>query len=122
MEIHKPHAAKTWKEFFIELGTIVVGILIALGLEQIVEGFHDRSRVAQARENIRSEIANNIGLMVTRDATKSCVSHRLDEVDGLIRASAAGALPQGPIWIGHPSSPPWRTASTGQQTSPARPA
>ena len=24
MEFHKPHAAKTWKEFFIELGTIVV--------------------------------------------------------------------------------------------------
>ena len=25
MEIHKPHAAKTWKEFFIELGTVVIG-------------------------------------------------------------------------------------------------
>ena len=36
MEIHKPHAAKTWKEFFIELGTIVIGILIAIGLEQTI--------------------------------------------------------------------------------------
>ena len=26
VDIHKPHAAKTWKEFFIELGTIVTGI------------------------------------------------------------------------------------------------
>jgi hypothetical protein len=102
MEIHKPHAAKTWKEFFIELGTIVVGILIALGLEQMVEGLHDRSRVAQARENIRSEIAANIGIFVTRDGTESCVSRRLDEVDGLIHASTAGSLPPGPIWIGHP--------------------
>jgi hypothetical protein len=105
MEIHKPHAAKTWREFFIELGTIVVGILIALGLEQMVEGLHDRSRVAQARENIRSEIAADIGLFVTRDKTENCVSHRLDEVDGLIRASAAGTLPTGPIWIGHPFLP-----------------
>ena len=30
MEIHKPHAAKTWKEFFIELGTIVLGILVRI--------------------------------------------------------------------------------------------
>lgn len=102
MEIHKPHAAKTWKEFCIELGTIVIGILIALGLEQMVEGFHDRSRVAQARENIRSEIADNLGLIASRDRTNGCISRRLDEVDVLIRASAAGALPQGPIWIGTP--------------------
>ena len=102
MEIHKPHAAKSWKEFVIELGTIVIGILIALGLEQMVEGFHDRSRVALARENIRSEIADDLGLMVTRDQTNGCISRRLDEVDGLIRASAAGGLPQGAIWIGTP--------------------
>jgi hypothetical protein len=102
MEIHKPHAAKSWKEFFIELGTIVIGILIALGLEQVVEGFHDRSRVAQAWENIRSEIADNLGLIATRNRTNGCISRRLDEVDGLIRASAAGTLTQGPIWIGTP--------------------
>jgi hypothetical protein len=102
MEIHKPHAAKSWKEFFIEIGTIVIGILIALGLEQTIEAIHDRSRVAQARENVRSEIADDLGLMVTRDQTNGCISRRLDEVDGLIRASAASALPQGPLWIGTP--------------------
>ena len=30
MEIHKPHAAKSWKEFFIELGTVVLGIFVVL--------------------------------------------------------------------------------------------
>ena len=101
MEIHIPHI-KTWREFFIELGTIVIGILIALGLEQLAEVVHDQSRVALARENIRSEIADDFGLMITRDQTNGCISHRLDEVDVLIRASAAGTLPQGPIWIGVP--------------------
>jgi len=56
MEIHKPHAAKTWKEFFIEQGMVITGILIALSLEQAVERAHERSRAAQARENIRTEI------------------------------------------------------------------
>ena len=36
MDIHKPHAAKNWREFAVEIGTIVVGILIALGLEQVI--------------------------------------------------------------------------------------
>jgi len=102
MEFHKPKPVHSWREFLKEYAIIVLGVLTALGLEQIVEAIHDRSRIAQARENIRSEIAANIGLMGTRDKTESCVSHRLDEVDGLIRASASGALPQGPIWIGHP--------------------
>ena len=34
MEIHKPKAAHSWREFLVEIGTIVIGILIALGLEQ----------------------------------------------------------------------------------------
>ena len=111
MEIHKPHAAKTWKEFFIELGTIVLGILIALGLEQAVETFHDRSREDQARQSIRAEIATDIGLMATRAGVENCVSRRLDEVEGLIVAFAVGKLPPGPIWLGHP---PFFPTASGQ--------
>ena len=37
MEIHKPHAAKTWREFTVELATITAGILTALTLEQVIE-------------------------------------------------------------------------------------
>jgi hypothetical protein len=46
VEIHKPHAAKTWKEFFIELGTITLGVLIALAAEQTAETLHNRGRAA----------------------------------------------------------------------------
>jgi hypothetical protein len=45
-DIHWPHAAKTWKEFFIELGTITLGVLIALAAEQTVETLHNCSRAA----------------------------------------------------------------------------
>jgi hypothetical protein len=41
MEVHAPHhPLNTWREFWIHLGTITVGLLIALGLEQTVEGMH----------------------------------------------------------------------------------
>ncbi len=43
LDVHPPHeAAHTWKDFFIHVGTICVGLLIAIGLEQTVEFFHHR--------------------------------------------------------------------------------
>ena len=41
LDVHPPHeAAHTWKDFFIHIATIVIGLLIAIGLEQTVEHFH----------------------------------------------------------------------------------
>ncbi|GAC1676716.1 MAG: hypothetical protein NVS9B2_27370 [Steroidobacteraceae bacterium] len=41
LEVHAPHeTVHTWKDFFIHIATISVGLLIAIGLEQIVEHFH----------------------------------------------------------------------------------
>ena len=41
LDVHPPHeAAHTWKDFFIHIATICVGLLIAIGLEQTVEALH----------------------------------------------------------------------------------
>ena len=38
IDVHPaPHAAHTWKDFLIHIATIVVGLLIALSLEQTIE-------------------------------------------------------------------------------------
>jgi hypothetical protein len=103
LDLHKPHAAKTWREFFVELGTIVTGILIALALEQAVEWWRDHRHVVDARVIIRAEISSHLGLMARRSQTETCISRRLDEVAGLIAQASAGKPAQGPIWIGHPA-------------------
>jgi hypothetical protein len=59
VEIHPPHAIRSWKDFLVELLTITTGILIALSLEGIRESMRDRALVREARENIRREIADN---------------------------------------------------------------
>jgi hypothetical protein len=59
VEIHPPHALRSWKDFLVELLTITAGILIALSLEGVRESFHDRALVREARETIRREIADN---------------------------------------------------------------
>jgi hypothetical protein len=56
LDVHPAHhAASTWKDFFIHIATIVLGLLIAVSLEQLVEYFHHRREVAETREVLRKE-------------------------------------------------------------------
>jgi hypothetical protein len=56
LDVHPPHhAAATWRDFFIHIATIVIGLLIAVGLEQTVEHFHHRHQVEATREALRLE-------------------------------------------------------------------
>jgi hypothetical protein len=63
LDVHAPHeAAHNWRDFFIQIATIAVGLLIAIGLEQTVEFFHHRHEVAETRAALREEMQNNIAL------------------------------------------------------------
>jgi hypothetical protein len=60
LDVHPPHvAAHTWKEFLIQIATISVGLLIAIGLEQAVEFFHHRHQRHQLEDDLHSEDLNN---------------------------------------------------------------
>ena len=63
MDVHAPHEpVHTWKDIFIHLAIVTVGLFIALMLEGLVEWSHHRHLVAEARENIRQEITDNLKL------------------------------------------------------------
>jgi hypothetical protein len=60
IDVHPPqHAAITRRDFFIHLSTVVLGILIAIGLEQAVEYIHHRHQVSETREALRVEREDN---------------------------------------------------------------
>ena len=60
LDVHPPHhTPHTWRDFFIHIATIVIGLLIAIGLEQTVEFFHHRHELQKAREELRDEIRAN---------------------------------------------------------------
>jgi hypothetical protein len=61
LDIHDAHhAASTWKDFFIHIATIVLGLLIAVSLEQGVEYIHHRRQLAEARKELAIERKINI--------------------------------------------------------------
>ena len=60
MDVHPAHQApRTWREFFLHLVTITIGLFIALTLQAGVESLHHRHLVREARENLRREIQIN---------------------------------------------------------------
>jgi hypothetical protein len=57
LDVHPPHApTHTWRDFLLHIATIVVGLLIAVGLEQTVEYFHRQHELKLMREELRAEI------------------------------------------------------------------
>jgi hypothetical protein len=62
LDVHPAHhAAHNLRDFFVHIATIVLGLCIAVGLEQIVEYLHHRHQVAAARDALRVEREENRG-------------------------------------------------------------
>jgi len=60
IDVHPPHhAANTLRDFLIHIATIVVGLLIAIGLEQGVEMLHERHAIHESHEALQREYEEN---------------------------------------------------------------
>ncbi|MFZ0516726.1 MAG: hypothetical protein WBG23_14860 [Acidobacteriaceae bacterium] len=60
MDIEPPHGPiETWRDFFVHLVIITLGLLIALALEGVVGYIHERHLVHEANANITSEMRDN---------------------------------------------------------------
>jgi hypothetical protein len=60
MEVHPPHhPLHSWKDFWIHLGTITAGLLIAIGMEQGVEALHRNHQRHQLERDLHVEAIRN---------------------------------------------------------------
>src|SRR5215472_4172063 len=53
------HVANRWKDFFVQIVAIAIGLLLALALDRTVGYFRERHQLAQARTDLRLEIEHN---------------------------------------------------------------
>ena len=64
MDIHPPHGpVNSFKDFLLHLLTVILGILIALSLEGLIEWHHHRSLAEESRSNLTAEIRENRQLL-----------------------------------------------------------
>ena len=71
LDVHPPQSTHTWRDFFIHIATICIGLLIAIGLEQSVEFFHHRHERDDARERLVEELQENA--QTTKTISTPCV-------------------------------------------------
>jgi hypothetical protein len=60
LDVHPAHhAASTWRDFFIHIATICVGLLIAIALEQAIGALHHAHQRRELIEDLHSECEHN---------------------------------------------------------------
>ena len=124
LDVHVPHEVlHTWKDFLIHIATIVIGLFIAVALEQSVEAINRHHEVAALREDLRQE-----SRQILADARKSEAAH-LYEIGWLTTRIAQTQLairerrPIGSREINampnyaSPDIPIWRSAKAGSRTA-----
>ncbi|HEX4739116.1 MAG TPA: hypothetical protein VH331_16310 [Allosphingosinicella sp.] len=114
MHLHLPKPLHGWREFVGEVGIIVLGVLIALGAEQVAEKVHERSQIGELQRALRSELADSRARWEDMRAEDSCESKRLDALERwLAAAPATSRLPAAfspMLWNMHSSA--WDLAKT----------
>ncbi len=90
MHLHLPKPLHAWRAFVGEVGIIVLGVLIALGAEQVVETLHWRSEAREFRKAVDHELALNLGTFKFNELQHHCVRRRLDQLQTVLDRSRKG--------------------------------
>ena len=90
MHVHLPKPLHGWREFGGEVGIIVIGVLIALTAEQVVESLHSRHEVSETRKALDSELSRDLAAYMFRVNERGCANARLDELDRWAKSMADG--------------------------------
>jgi hypothetical protein len=66
LDVHASHSAvRTWRDFFIHIATITIGLLIAIALEQWVESLHHIHQRHQLQDDLLEEAKRNRDILMT---------------------------------------------------------
>ncbi len=93
-EVHPSHPAiRTWRDFFVHITTIVIGLLIAIGLEQSVEYVHHRHQLQEARRELLREVDDNRRIVEFNIESMRKASLALDADIAILRAQQSPRSP-----------------------------
>lgn len=118
MHFHLPKPLHGWREFAGEVGIIVLGVLIALGAEQMLESWHWNHQLELERAALQTEVQSNLDAVANRLVLEPCVKARLAELQNIVAAGRPATLHlRGPVGLPLPqetSKGAWNIALSGQ--------
>lgn len=105
----KLHLSESARKFVREVGSIVLGVLIALGIGEMADKARWYARAAKSTRAMNVELARAAGVLDERVLAQPCLDRRIEELDRIVRAAlASGSLPD----IGEIGGPPLRPVQT----------
>jgi hypothetical protein len=119
VDVHAPHhPIMSWKEFLVHLLAITIGLLIAVGIEGLVELLREHTLVKEARQTLREEIQFNSDRMADAlpeiETEKTSVANSIKFLTRIVerpkdKAAQTGSISANYSLIGlHDTA--WRTA------------
>ena len=108
-----PRLGRRGQSFLREVLIIIVGVLVALALEQLASNWRDRQRMTAMTAAMNEELADHAEVFFVRMQVRGCITAKLDALDALLaRPNAAGP------WR-HVGRPPFFFSSRGAWNSDA---
>lgn len=86
-----PTPLNGWRVFAGEVGVIVLGVLLALGAQQLVEDIRMRAAVREFRKTIDHEIALNLFVYDVRSQGSACNERRIRTLGKWVRDARDGS-------------------------------
>lgn len=108
-DIHRVKPVHGWREFIGEVGIIVLGILLALAAEQVIERFHWRREVGHVRDTLRSDLSDLLVNAKEREIEDGCIRRRLNLLLSNLNSGNGKIAAVG--HIGAPALRTWQLAS-----------
>ena len=90
MHVHLPKPLHGWREFAGEVGVIVLGVLMALGAQKVLQDIQLSGDITAFRGTIDQEIAANLYAYDLRVRQADCVDKHLDQVEAWLARSRSG--------------------------------
>lgn len=99
MKLSMPRPLNGWRAFAGEVGVVVLGVLLALGAQEIAESIDDRREAAATRESLTNEIEESLAILELRRAAQPCIDRRLKELRAIVNDWGRTGRFKTPGWV-----------------------
>ena len=96
MKLRPPHG---WNAVAWELGIVTLGVLIALGAQQLVSTLNDRRTAAETRAEVTDELNSDLMSIALRQSAEPCIDRRLGELRTIVAEWTRTGSFRTPAWV-----------------------
>ena len=92
MKVHPPKAIDNWREFFVEIVIIVIGVALALAAEEALSNYHTNQEVAVVQDSLDDELADSLFASLERIKFADCQKRAVDRLDAVAHQTVSGPI------------------------------